>query len=66
MDLTTKLVGVTHKNHDMLGKRLHPSVLLINPIIATLRRYQTAGKKYQKAMNCGIPGNRTHGTFFRG
>lgn len=46
----------------MLGKRLHPPVLLIRDSIAAgLKRYQTLWKKYFKsckALNCSIPGDR--------
>ena len=39
----------THKNLDILAKRLHPSVLLIgDSIVAGLSRYQMVWKKYFK------------------
>ena len=59
----------THNNLDILAKRLHPSVLLIgDSIVAGLSRYQTVYKKYfkpYKALNRGIPGERTQHVLWR-
>ena len=59
-----------HSNHDILAKRLLPSVMLIgDPIVAGLSRYQTVWKKYYfktyKALNCGILGDRTQHVLWR-
>ena len=52
-----------HNNPDMLAKRLHLSMLLIgDSIVADLSRYKTVWNKQikrYKALNCGIPGDRT-------
>ena len=59
----------TYNNLDNLAKRLHPSVLLIgDSIVAGLSRYQMVWKKYfkqYKALNYGIPGDRTHHILWR-
>ena len=59
----------THNNLDILAKRLHPSMPLIgDSVVAGRSRYHMKWKKYfkpYKALNCGIPGDRTQHVLWR-